>query len=368
MKIAQIAPLYEAVPPRLHGGVGRMVAHLCDALVELGHEVTLFSSADARTKAELAPVREHALGDDAPDGGRSALAAHLSMLDEVRRHKDRFDIMHFHVDMAHFPFFEDKAGRTLTTIHGSLDTDALEEVYQRFAGYPLVSTSDWQRRGLPFANWVGTVHHGLPEHLYRPTAQSKGYLAFLGRMTPQKGADQAIAIARRLGMPLRLAGKRSRDDDGWFEAAVAPALDAPDIEFLGEIDDAAKAELLGGAAALLCPFEGREAFALTMIEAMACGTPVVAYDRGCAAELVDDGVSGVLVEDDVELAAQAVGRATSIDRTGVRRRFEQRFAATIMARRHLDLYADRLAFTPFAPELANDDGRADEEGESAASA
>ncbi len=364
MKIAQIAPLYEAVPPRLHGGVGRMVAHLCDALVDQGHEVTLFSSADARTRADLIPVRERAIGEGDGDG-RAALAAHLSMLAEVREHEHRFDLMHFHVDMAHFPFFEDKAGRTLTTLHGPLDLEDLSGLYHRFAGYPLVSTSDWQRRGLPIANWVGTVHHGLPEGLYTPTAAHQGHLAYLGRITPQKGPDKAIAIARRLGMPLKIAGKRDQAGDAWFNAVIVPALADPSITFLGEIDDAAKAELLGGAAALLCPFEGREAFALTMIEAMACGTPVVAYDRGCAAELIDSDVSGLLVEPDEAAAAEAVRRVIRWDRGLIRQRFEQRFSAFAMARRYLDLYADRLAYLPFAPDLANDDAESDDESDAA---
>lgn len=362
MKIAQIAPLYEAVPPRLHGGIGRMVAHLCDALVELGHEVTLFSSADARTRAELIPVRQAAMDLDEV-GERSALAAHLSMLTEVRRFKDRFDIMHFHVDMAHFPFFEDKAGRTLTTLHGPLEPPDITDIYHRFAGFPLVSTSDWQRRGLPFANWAGTVHQGLPENLYPATTSSKGYVAFLGRLAPSKGADKAIEIAARLELPLRLAGKRDRAADAWFESELAPRLSSHGVTFEGEIDDAAKAELLGGAAALICPFEGKEPFALTMIEAMACGTPVVAFDRGCARELVDEGVSGLLVDADLDAAAAAVRKAMTLDRRAVRRQFERRFAAVSMARRYLDLYADRLAFAPFAPELANDDQTAEEDGD-----
>jgi glycosyltransferase involved in cell wall biosynthesis len=362
MKIAQIAPLYEAVPPRLHGGIGRMVAHLCDALVGLGHEVTLFSSADARTRAHLIPVREAAMDLDEA-GERSALAAHLSMLSEVRRYKDRFDIMHFHVDMAHFPFFEDKAGRTLTTLHGPLEPPDVTDVYHRFVGFPLVSTSDWQRRGLPFANWAGTVHQGLPETLYAATAQAQGYVAYLGRLAPSKGADKAIDIAARLGLPLRIAGKRDRSVDAWFESELAPRLTSSGVSFLGEIDDVAKAELLGGAAALICPFDGNEPFALTMIEAMACGTPVVAFNRGCARELVDEGISGLLVEPSVELAADAVRRAMQLDRGAVRAQFERRFSAVSMARRYLDLYADRLAFAPFAPELANDDQTADEDGD-----
>ncbi|MFO1014683.1 MAG: glycosyltransferase family 4 protein [Caulobacteraceae bacterium] len=353
MKIAQIAPLYEAVPPKLYGGTERVVAHLADALVELGHEVTLFSSADAVTKADLVPVRDQAIRLD-PSPLKSDLAAHMAMLAEVRRQKDRFDILHFHVDMIHFPFFEDMSARTLTTLHGRLDLKDLPEAYRLWPKFPLVSISDNQRMALPFANWAGTVYHGMPESLYRFEARPEGYLAFLGRMSPEKGPDRAIAIAKALNMPLKMAAKVDAADAAWFSEHIAPLLDHPLIEFIGEIGDAEKSDFLGKAAALLFPINWPEPFGLVMIEAMACGTPVVGFACGSAPEVIDDGLTGFLVRDEAE-AVQAVQRAVELDRRDIRRRFERRFSATAMARGYLDLYADRLARCPFAPELAPDD-------------
>jgi len=351
MKIAQVAPLYEAVPPKLYGGTERVVAHLTDALVDLGHEVTLFSSADARTKATLAPVRNQAIRLD-PAPLKSDLAAHLSMLGEVRRLQDRFDVIHFHVDMVHFPFFEAIAPRTITTLHGRLDLSDLPEVYRRWPKYPLVSISDCQRAALPFANWVGTVYHGIPQTLFAASATSRGYLAFLGRISPEKGPDRAIAIAKRLGMPLKIAAKVDQADLVYFETQIRPLLDDPLIEFVGEISDGQKAEFLGGAEALLFPIQWPEPFGLVMIEAMACGTPVVAYSQGAAIEVVDDGVTGFLVENE-EQAALAVARARTLDRREIKRRFDRRFSAVTMARGYLDLYAARLARWSNAPELAS---------------
>ncbi|MEO8811561.1 MAG: glycosyltransferase family 4 protein [Caulobacteraceae bacterium] len=357
MKIAQIAPLYEAVPPKLYGGTERVVAHLSDALVDLGHEVTLFSSADAETRADLVPVRDQAIRLD-PAPLKSDLAAHLTMLNEVRRQKDRFDILHFHTDVIHFPFFEANASRTVTTLHGRLDLKDLPEVYRRWPKYPLVSISDSQRGALPFANWAGTVYHGMPESLYRFSPRSRGYLAFLGRMSPEKGPDRAIAIAKRLGMPLKMAAKVDAADKVYFETEIRPLLDHPLIEFVGEIGDAEKSDFLGGAEALLFPIEWPEPFGLVMIEAMACGTPVVAYGYGAAPEVIDDGVTGYVVEDEDEAVA-AVRSLGALDRREVRRRFDRRFSATAMARAYLDLYADRLARCPYAPELASGEDEAE---------
>ena len=354
MKIAQVAPLYEAVPPRLYGGTERVVAHLTDALVDLGHEVTLFSSADARTKATLTPVRDQAIRLD-PSPLKSDLAAHLSMLDEVRRRQDRFDIVHFHTDLIHFPMFETIAPRTITTLHGRLDLVDLPEVYRRWAKYPLASISDCQRTYLPFANWVGTVHHGISGSLFGLSESSCGYLAFLGRISPEKGPDKAIAIARRLGMPLKIAAKVDAADGPYFETCIRPMLDHPSIEFIGEIGDDAKAEFLGGAEALLFPIIWPEPFGLVMIEAMACGTPVVAFRQGAAMEVIDEGITGFLVENEQQ-AALAVTRARMLDRREVRRRFERRFSASTMARGYLDLYAERLARRSGAPEPASDGG------------
>jgi glycosyltransferase involved in cell wall biosynthesis len=350
MKIAQIAPLYEAVPPKLYGGTERVVAHLSDALVELGHEVTLFSSADARTRATLVPVRDQAIRLD-PAPLKSDFAAHLSMLDEVRQQADRFDILHFHTDMAHFPLFEAMAGRTITTLHGRLDLKDLPEVYRRWPKFPLVSISDSQRRHLPFANWVGTVYHGMDESLCQFSAKPQGYLAFLGRISPEKGPERAIAMAKRLNMKLKMAAKVDAVDRAYFHDEVEHLLDHPLIEFIGEIGDVEKSAFLGGAEALLFPINWPEPFGLVMIEAMACGTPVIAYDYGSAREVIDEGITGFVVEDE-DAAIEAVRAAARLDRRDIRRRFERRFSAIAMARGYLDIYADRLARAPFAPDAA----------------
>ncbi|MGA0602661.1 glycosyltransferase family 4 protein [Caulobacter sp. KR2-114] len=352
MKIAQVAPLYEAVPPRLYGGTERVVAHLTDALVDLGHEVTLFSSAEAQTRAELVAVRDQAIRLD-PAALKSDLAAHLSMLSEVRRQKDRFDIIHFHTDMAHFPLFEDMAARTITTLHGRLDLKDLPEVYRRWPKFPLVSISDNQRLALPFANWAGTVYHGMPETLYRFGAQPQGYLAFLGRISPEKRPDRAIEIAKRLGMRLKIAAKVDPADARYFADEIEPLLDHPLIEFIGEIGDDQKSDFLGGASALLFPIDWPEPFGLVMIEAMACGTPVIGFDCGSVPEVIEDGVTGFIVSS-LDQAVEAVRKAVTLDRREIRRRFDRRFSATAMARGYLDLYADRLAQCPFAPDLAAD--------------
>ena len=353
MKIAQVSPLYEAVPPRLYGGTERVVAHLTDALVDLGHEVTLFASAEAKTKAELVAVRDQAMRLD-PALLKSDLAAHLSMLSEVRRQRDRFDIIHFHTDMVHFPLFEDMATRTVTTLHGRLDLKDLPEVYRRWPKFPLVSISDSQRLDLPFANWAGTVYHGMPEELYRFNAEPRGYLAFLGRISPEKRPDRAIEIAKRLGMPLKIAAKVDAVDAAYFHREIEPLMNHPLIDFVGEIGDAEKSEFLGGASALLFPIDWPEPFGLVMIEAMACGAPVIGFDCGSVSEVIDDGVTGYIVTS-MDEAVDAVRKALDLDRREVRRRFDRRFSSMVMARGYLDLYADRLAQCPFAPELATED-------------
>jgi glycosyltransferase involved in cell wall biosynthesis len=353
MKIAQISPLYEAVPPRLYGGTERVVAQLCEALVDLGHDVTLFSSADAVTRAKLVPVRDQAIRlDNAPL--KSDMAAHLTMMSELRARRADFDIIHFHTDMIHFPFFEDMAHRTVTTLHGRLDLKDLPEVYRRWPKFPLVSISDAQRTYLPFANWVSTVYHGMQADVaswFQP--RPEGYLAFLGRMSPEKGPDKAIEIAKRLGMPLKMAAKVDPADSAFFREVIVPLLDHPLIEYIGEIGDAQKPEFLGNAAALLFPIEWPEPFGLVMIEAMACGTPVVGFGCGSAPEVIDDGVTGYIVND-VDAAVAAVRAIENLDRREVRRRFDRRFSATAMARGYLDVYADRLARLPFAEELVSE--------------
>ena len=349
MKIAQIPPLFEAVPPRLYGGTERVVAQLCEALVDLGHEVTLFCSAEASTRAQKVVVRDQAIRLD--PALKSDVAAHLCMLDEVRARRSDFDIIHFHTDMLQFPIFEDDPSRTVTTLHGRLDLKDLPGVYRRWPKFPLVSISDAQRRHLPFANWVATVYHGMAAGLSWFSPRPQGYLAFLGRISPEKGPDRAIEIAKRLGMPLKIAAKVDIADQPFFRECIAPLLNDPLIEFLGEIGENAKPAFLGGASALLFPIDWPEPFGLVMIEAMACGTPVIAYPCGSAPEVVDHGVSGYLVADESEAVA-AVRAIDRLDRRQVRRRFDRRFSATAMARGYLDVYADRLAKAPFAPELA----------------
>ena len=354
MKIAQIPPLYEAVPPRLYGGTERVVSNLCEALVDLGHDVTLFASGDAQTRANLVTVRDQAIRlDSAPL--KSDLAAHLSMLATVYERRDQFDIIHFHTDMVHFPMFEDMAARTVTTLHGRLDLKDLPPVYRRWSKFPLVSISDSQRTHLPFANWVATVYHGMQADVSNWfTAKPEGYLAFLGRMSPEKGPAEAIAIAKRLGIPLKMAAKVDTADAQYFREVIEPLLADPLIEFIGEIGDAQKPGFLGGAAALLFPIDWPEPFGLVMIEAMACGTPVVGFAAGSAVEVIDEGVTGFLVKD-VDAAVAAVRGIERLDRREVRRRFDRRFSATAMARAYLDVYADRLAKAPFAADLIDDD-------------
>jgi len=344
MKIAQVAPLYEAVPPRLYGGTERVVAHLTDALVELGHEVTLFASGEARTKARLVPVRDQAIRLD-PAPLKSDLAAHLTQLAEVRRRADQFDVIHFHTDMMHFAFFDGMAAKTVTTLHGRLDLKDLAGVYQRWSRFPLVSISDDQRRPLPWANWAATVHHGMAADLYRYQPRSEGYLAFLGRISPEKRPDRAIAIAKRLGMTLKIAAKVDAADQTYFEEKIEPLLHDPLIEFVGEIGDHQKSAFLGGADALLFPIDWPEPFGLVMIEAMACGTPVIAYACGSVPEVIEEGLTGFIVRNE-DQAVDAVRRLFSLDRAAIRRRFEERFSATAMARRYLAIYGRHAADAP----------------------
>ncbi len=353
MKIAQVTPLYEAVPPKLYGGTERVVAHLTDALVELGHDVTLFASSDARTKARLVPVRDQAIRLD-PAGLKSDLAAHMILLAEVLKRADDFDVIHFHTDMVHFPFFSRCADKTVTTLHGRLDLKDLPGVYERWPEFGLVSISDDQRRPLPFANWKATVHHGTPADLYRFQPKPDGYLAFLGRISPEKRPDRAIQIATKLGRPLKMAAKVDAQDKVYWETVIRPLVDANSlVEFVGEIGDHEKSAFLGGAECLLFPIDWPEPFGLVMIEAMACGTPVVAFRCGSTPEIIEDGETGFLVET-LEQAVAAVDRAASLDREAIRARFELRFSATAMARRYLDVYADLLARRPFAEAPVND--------------
>ena len=343
MRIAQIPPLYEAVPPRLYGGTERVVAHLTDALVDAGHDVTLFAAADAVTRARLVACRDCSIRRD-PAPLKSDLAAHLTMLHEVARRADEFDILHFHVDMLHYPFFADRPQRTLTTLHGRLDLKDLSAAYGRWPYFPLASISNHQRRPLPNAHWIGTVHHGMPAALYPFTHRPKGnYLAFLGRISPEKRVDRAIAIAQRAGLPLKIAAKVDTVDQAYYLERIAPLFNDPSIEFIGEISDAQKAGFLGQALALLFPIDWPEPFGLVMIEAMACGTPVIAWDCGAVPEVIDEGVTGRIVRS-LDEAVRAVEEVRGYDRRAVRSVFERRFSSDAMARSYLRLYWQLIGF------------------------
>ena len=337
MKIAQIAPLYERVPPKFYGGTERVVAYLTEQLVRDGHEVTLFASGDSRTSAELVSPCRSALRLE--PNVRDPIAYHLLMLDEVRRQADRFDILHFHVDMLHYPLMRDYEDRIVTTLHGRLDLPDLKPFYRRFPGFPLVSISDHQRRPMVPVNWVGTVYHGLPRDLlpFYPDSEG-GYLAFLGRISPEKRPDEAIRIAAAAGLPLKIAAKVDPVDDEYWRDVIAPLIAKhANVEYVGEIDEHQKAEFLGKARALLFPIDWPEPFGLVMVEAMACGTPVVAMDRGSVPEIIDDGISGLIVKTREE-AVTAVRNIDRLSRHAVRRKFEDRFTADRMAAEYAAVY------------------------------
>jgi glycosyltransferase involved in cell wall biosynthesis len=336
MKIAQIAPLAESVPPRMYGGTERIVSYLAEELVKMGHEVTLFASGDSISSANLVSCATSALRLD--EAVKDIIPYYMLMLDRVSRHASEFDILHFHIDHLHFPVFRNIAGRTVTTLHGRQDLPDNRVLYFGFDDFPLVSISDDQRRPIPNANYAATIHHGLPTDLLQPTfSVNNGYLAFLGRIAPEKRPDRAIAIARAIEMPLKIAAKVDPVDEKYFREAIKPLLVQPGVEFLGEINEQGKSQFLGGASALLFPIDWPEPFGLVMIEAMACGTPVLAFNRGAAAEVVEPGVTGFLV-DTVEEACLVIPRLLSLDRRKVRKRFEERFSAKRMAADYIKLY------------------------------
>jgi glycosyltransferase involved in cell wall biosynthesis len=337
MRIAQVAPLYESVPPKLYGGTERVVSFLTEELVALGHDVTLFASGDSHTSATLVPAWPTGLRLDGSI--RDSTAPHMLLMEKVRQMADAFDVIHFHLDYWPFSLFSRQRTPFLTTLHGRLDLPELKPIFSRFPDTPVISISDNQRRGLPGANYVQTIHHGLPSNLltHRREGVQPGYLAFLGRIAPEKGPDRALRIARAAGLPLKIAAKVSAADRAYFDAVIVPMLGA-DIELTGEISDAEKPAFLSGAIGLLMPLDWPEPFGLVMIEAMACGTPVVAFNRGSVPEIIEEGLTGFIVESETEAVA-AIGRLDRLSRTRVRDRFDQRFTARRMANDYLDVYA-----------------------------
>jgi glycosyltransferase involved in cell wall biosynthesis len=341
MKIAQVAPLAESCPPRLYGGTERIVSYLTEELVRQGHDVTLFASGDSRTAARLVPCSD--IGLRLNPTIRDPIPYQMIMLDEVRKRAGAFDILHFHIDLLHVPLVRCLDCPTVTTLHGRLDLPDFQPFYARFPDVPLVSISDSQRRPMPPVEWAGTVYNGLPRDALRFTRTPMGgYLAFLGRISPEKRPDRAIEIAARTGLPLKMAAKVDRVDQAYWTDLIEPMIArSPNVEFIGEIDERQKADFLGNALALLFPIDWPEPFGLVMIEAMACGTPVLAFRCGSVPEVVDDGVSGILVET-IDEAVQAAGRVLRLDRAGVRAAFERRFTAEQMARDYVSIYR-RLA-------------------------
>src|SRR5687767_11535722 len=315
MKIAQIAPLIESVPPRLYGGTERIVSYLTEELVRMGHDVTLFASGDSMTSAELVGCVPQALRLDV--NVRDTIPYYMLMLDRVRQHAGEFDILHFHIDQFHFPLFRHMAGRTVTTLHGRQDLPDLKPLYIGFSEMPLVSISNDQRRPIAKANFVATVHHGIPTNLHTPIYNPRGgYVAFLGRISPEKRPDRAIRIARTLGIPLKVAAKVDKVDEAYFREQIAPLLSDPGVEFIGEINERSKTEFLGEAQALLFPIDWPEPFGLVMIEAMACGTPVLAFRQGSVSEIIDQGVTGAIV-DTMDEALRMLPQVLALDRRAV---------------------------------------------------
>lgn len=340
MKIAQVAPLYESVPPAAYGGTERVVSYLTEALVQMGHDVTLFASGDSVTSATLVAVVPRGLRLDPakPDG----LVWHTIMLDMVLEQAASFDVIHFHTDVLHLPLVGRCPTPCLSTAHGRLDLPDLEPLFRRFPEQPMVSISDSQRVPLPWLNWRATVHHGLPAGLYSFHPRPQDYFVFVGRISPEKRVDRAIEIARACRAPLRIAAKVDPADREYFAAAIEPLLDDPLVTYLGEVGDADKDDLIGHARALLMPIDWPEPFGLVMIEALACGTPVIAWRHGAVPEIVDDGVTGFVV-DSMQDAIAAAGNIGTISRQRCRETFERRFSARVMARAYLDVYRELVA-------------------------
>jgi glycosyltransferase involved in cell wall biosynthesis len=339
MRIAQVAPLVESVPPRHYGGTERIVAYLTEELVRFGHEVTLFASGDSVTRAELVPVTQRSFRQN--KRATDYLSREVLLMDHVMQRANEFDVIHFHTGCMHYLIARHLNIPHVTTLHGRLDTLEFLRLYERFRDMPMISISNSQRAPWPCANWQGTIYHGLPQDLFRFHANPGDYLAFLGRASPEKGLDRAIEISKRVGMPLKIAAKVDRADRLYFKREIEPLLNDPNIKWLGEINDKHKDDFLGNAYALLFPIDWPEPFGLVMIESMACGTPVIAYACGSVPEVMDDGVTGFVVND-IEQAVEATRRVRDLSRARCREVFEQRFTASRMAKDYVDVYS-RLA-------------------------
>lgn len=335
MRIAQVAPLYESVPPKLYGGTERVVSYLTEELIRQGHEVTLFASGDSLTEARLVPVCRQSLR--LAPACVDPLAHHVLLVERVLDEKEDFDLIHFHIDYLHYARSRAENVATLTTLHGRLDVPDLAPLYRRFSNMPVVSISDSQREPLPWLNWQATVYHGLPLGSLSFQSRPGKYLAFLGRISPEKGIDQAITIAQRAGVELRIAAKVDKVDQAYFDSVIKPLLNLPGIDFVGEIGHSQKDAFLGGAMALLAPVQWPEPFGLVMIEAMACGTPVICYPRGSVPEVVEDGLSGFVVRN-LQQATMAVEAVPALSRKGCRDYFERRFSVTRMCNDYLAVY------------------------------
>jgi glycosyltransferase involved in cell wall biosynthesis len=343
VRIAQVSPLFESVPPRQYGGTERVVSYLTEELVRQGHQVTLFATADSRTSAELVPVV------DRPLRGNPQWMVHaLIELERVVERVEDFDVLHFHTDHLHYPLLRYLDVPVVTTLHGRLDIPGLAPLHEAYPDAAVVSISDAQRAPLPDAHWIATVPHGLPTTLYRPGTGSGGYLAFVGRISPEKRLDRAVEIARRAGRPLHIGAKVDPADRKYFEQEIEPLLAAPGIHYLGEVDDRQKRDLLAEAGALLFPIDWPEPFGLVMVEAMACGTPVLAFRGGAVEEVLATGVTGAVV-DTVDEAVAALPALLALDRAGCREEFERRFSARRMARDYVRVYERLMETSRCAP-------------------
>jgi glycosyltransferase involved in cell wall biosynthesis len=338
MRIAQISPLFEAVPPKLYGGTERVVYSLTEELVAMGHDVTLFASGDSITSATLAPMRETALRLDPTV--KDWVATYYQMVEAIYRRKDEFDVLHFHIDYFPLQLFSRQNVPFLTTIHGRLDIKEFVDTYSTFKDCPFVSISNSQRRPVPNLNWVRTVLHGMPANILTPRPVKQEYGAFLGRISPEKGVERAIRIAGRAGLKLKIAAKVDNADKEYYDTLIKPLITGnPDVEFIGEISDAQKPEFLSGAHALIFPIDWPEPFGLVMIESMACGTPVIAFNCGSVPEVMDDGVTGFIVND-IDQAVKAVGKVHTLDRKQVRATFDRRWTSRRMAEDYVDVYQE----------------------------